>query len=109
LFLFRSMSGTSCWRSRASKVPAMTRKKAEETIKEETKAPSFEQAIERLTAIVAELESGKLTLEQSLERFEEGVRLARTSEGELSRAEARIEELLRLDSHGTPVLEEIEP
>jgi exodeoxyribonuclease VII small subunit len=87
----------------------MTRKKADESANDSPKVPSFEQAIERLSSIVLELESGKLTLEQSLERFEEGVRLARASETELSRAESRIEELLRLDAHGRPVLEEIEP
>jgi exodeoxyribonuclease VII small subunit len=87
----------------------MTRKKADPTKAEDTKVPSFEIAMERLSAIVLELESGKLTLEQSLERFEEGIRLARASEAELSRAEARIEELLRIDSDGEPVLEEIEP
>jgi exodeoxyribonuclease VII small subunit len=87
----------------------MTRKKADPSAAEATKAPSFEHAIERLSAIVQELESGKLTLEESLERFEEGVRLARASEAELNRAEARIEELLRLDPSGNPVLEELEP
>jgi exodeoxyribonuclease VII small subunit len=87
----------------------MTRKKADDSGKDSLKAPSFEQAIERLSSIVAELESGKLSLEQSLERFEEGVRLARASEAELGRAESRIEELLRLDENGRPVLEEMDP
>jgi exodeoxyribonuclease VII small subunit len=87
----------------------MSRKKADEAAKDSEPAPSFEQAIERLQAIVAELESGELSLEESLVRFEEGVRLARLSEAELARAESRIEELLRVDANGTPILVEIEP
>ena len=38
--------------------------------------PGFEQAMERLEAIVEELEGGQLTLEDSLARFEEGQRLS---------------------------------
>lgn len=87
----------------------MSRKKAEEATNDVARAPSFEEAIERLAAIVAELESGKLSLEDSLVRFEEGVRLARLSEAELSRAESRIEELLKVEPNGTPILQEIEP
>jgi len=87
----------------------MSRKKADEAAKGSEQAPSFEEAIERLAAIVAELESGKLSLEESLVRFEEGVRLARLSEAELSRAESRVEELLKVEVNGTPILEEIEP
>ena len=55
---------------------ATTRKKAEP----EAASPlSFEDAMARLTAIVEELEAGELPLEDSLARFEEGVRLARSS------------------------------
>lgn len=75
----------------------------------EKEAPaSFEAAMKRLSTIVEELESGELTLETSLLRFEEGVRLARTSQAQLDAAESRVEELLRLDEQGAPVTEEIE-
>ncbi|GFP20795.1 exodeoxyribonuclease VII small subunit [Candidatus Hakubella thermalkaliphila] len=37
---------------------------------------SLKQALSRLEAIVAELEEGKLTLDESMAKFEEGVRLA---------------------------------
>lgn len=70
---------------------------------------SFEGALARLSAIVGELESGELTLEESLARFEEGVRLARASQAELDGAEARIEELLGHDDSGEPILTELNP
>ncbi len=55
---------------------------------------SFEAALERLEAIVAELESGELALERALAAFEEGVALSRRCAGELDAAERRIEQLL---------------
>jgi exodeoxyribonuclease VII small subunit len=64
---------------------------------------SFEDAIRRLGHIVEQLERGDLPLEASLRLFEEGVGLARVSQGRLDRAERRIEELLGVDSDGQPV------
>jgi len=54
---------------------------------------SFEDALERLETIVEELEGGSLTLEQSLARYEEGVRLSRRLTQTLDQAEKRIERL----------------
>lgn len=71
-------------------------------------APSFEEATRRLSQIVAELESGDLPLDRSLALFEEGVRLARSAEERLDRAERRVEELLGLDAQGKPVVRELE-
>ena len=42
----------------------------------EKTAPSFEDAVKRLSEIVQKLEKGDLPLEKSLELFEEGVRLS---------------------------------
>jgi exodeoxyribonuclease VII small subunit len=50
--------------------------------------------LKRLEEIVAELEGNKLALEQSLEVFEEGVKLVRLCAGRLDEAERRIELLL---------------
>lgn len=69
---------------------------------------SFEESTRRLAQIVAELEGGDLPLERSLALFEEGVRLARSAEERLDRAERRIEELLAIDGQGKPVLREFE-
>ena len=56
--------------------------------------PTFEGSLKRLEEIVAQLEGNKLALEQSLEVFEEGVKLVRFCAGRLDEAERRIEILL---------------
>jgi exodeoxyribonuclease VII small subunit len=61
---------------------------------------SFEQASERLAAIVGKLESGELRLEDSLKLFEEGVRVARSAQDQLDRAEKRVEELVSVEEDG---------
>ncbi len=62
-------------------------------------APSFEQALERLETIVSELEGGALTLEESLARYEEGMRLSQRLSRTLDEVEKRIE---RLTGEGEP-------
>jgi exodeoxyribonuclease VII small subunit len=64
------------------------------------KAPSpeettFEQAMERLEEIVAELDRGDLALEEALKLFQEGTALRETCERKLAEAEAMVEELLQ--------------
>ena len=59
----------------------------------EGEGPSFEQALERLETIVEELEGGSLSLEQSIARYEEGVKLSRRLTKTLEQAEKRIERL----------------
>lgn len=54
----------------------------------------FEESLERLEALVGELESGELELEAALRAFEEGVRLSRRCNEQLSDAERRIEVLV---------------
>jgi exodeoxyribonuclease VII small subunit len=56
--------------------------------------PTFEGSLKRLEEIVAQLEGNSLALEQSLESFEEGVKLVRFCTGRLDEAERRIEILL---------------
>lgn len=68
---------------------------------------SFEDAMSRLSEIVEELEGGDLNLEVSLQRFEEGIKLARRSQARLDEAEAKVEELLGFDDEGTPITEDI--
>jgi exodeoxyribonuclease VII small subunit len=69
---------------------------------------SFEDSIRRLGEIVETLEGGELPLEESLRLFEEGVKLARTSQATLDRAERRVEELLSIDEDGHAVTREID-
>lgn len=75
----------------------------------EGEALGFEAALTRLSAIVARLESGDLSLEQSLALFEEGTRLSRTSQAQLDAAEKRVEELLGIDASGRPIVRELDP
>jgi exodeoxyribonuclease VII small subunit len=71
-------------------------------------ARPFEDSIRRLTEIVEKLESGDLPLEESLVLFEEGVRLAQSSQAKLDAAEKRVEQLLTIDESGNPVVREVE-
>ncbi|MDT5159463.1 MAG: exodeoxyribonuclease small subunit [Acidobacteriota bacterium] len=57
--------------------------------------PNFEAQLASLERIVRELERGDLPLEQSLELFEQGVKLSRECQERLNEAERRIEVLLR--------------
>ena len=61
------------------------------------KAPSmsFEDALARLEAIVYQLESGSLPLEESIKKFEEGMRLSKICGDKLSDAENKIEQLVK--------------
>lgn len=58
----------------------------------------FEAALQRLEQIVDQLEAGNLSLEESLQVFEEGVGLARRAGKYLDEAEKRIELLTRDES-----------
>jgi exodeoxyribonuclease VII small subunit len=59
--------------------------------------PAYDALVERLEKVVAELEAGTLTLEQSIEKFAEGVQLARDASRKLEEAERRVEGLLRAE------------
>lgn len=56
--------------------------------------PGFDQIMARLRDVVARLESGELSLEQSLAVYEEGVQLARKGQQLLASAEKRVEILV---------------
>ncbi|MCR4412428.1 MAG: exodeoxyribonuclease VII small subunit [Thermoguttaceae bacterium] len=64
---------------------------------------NFEDALARLEAIVRDLEEGSLGLDDSLARYEEGVKLLRQCHEMLQRAERRIEMLTGVDADGNPV------
>ena len=53
----------------------------------------FEQALEKLEAIVETMESGELTLEETLARFEEGTKLAKVCQTKLADAELKVSQL----------------
>ncbi len=57
----------------------------------------FEDNLNRLEEIVRKMESGELSLEESLKAFEEGIKLSRLCGKKLDEAERRIETLLQQD------------
>ncbi len=59
------------------------------------KKEKFEEALQKLEAIVAQMEEGDLPLEETLKAFEEGVRLARFCASKLDEAERKVEKLMR--------------
>jgi exodeoxyribonuclease VII small subunit len=63
----------------------------------------YEDVVTRLQRIVETLEAGDLPLEESLERFSEGVRLVKQGEKLLSEAEQRVEQLLSEDGKTAPL------
>jgi exodeoxyribonuclease VII small subunit len=59
--------------------------------------PKFEEHLARLEKIVEELEAGDLTLDDSLARYEEGVKALKKCYEILRDAEKRVEVLLKSD------------
>jgi len=55
---------------------------------------SFEKALDQLEHIVQDMESGNLTLEQSLKRFEEGMKLSKYCTQKLDETEKKISLLM---------------
>ncbi len=71
-----------------------------------TKTPaSYENVRSRLEAVVAKLERGEGTLEESLSLYEEGVALVRSAHGMLDTAEKRLE-ILKPQADGSFRLED---
>jgi len=62
--------------------------------------PTFETMMDRLQDLVARLEEGNLTLEDSIRSFEEGMDLVRRCTDVLNQAEERIRKLTR-DARGS--------
>jgi exodeoxyribonuclease VII small subunit len=67
---------------------------------------SFEECLQSLEKVVERIESGELSLEDSLATFEEGVRLVQSCNRKLSDVERRIEVLTK-DSDGQAQLREL--
>lgn len=56
---------------------------------------SFESALNRLEEITRELEEGDLSLENSLKKFDEGIKLAEYCNTKLTEAKTRVDILLK--------------
>jgi exodeoxyribonuclease VII small subunit len=73
------------------------------------KSFSFEDTITNLTKIVEDLESGELTLEDSLKNFEEGIGLTRKAQKAIADSEQSIQLLLDSNSSDEPQIEDFVP
>lgn len=59
------------------------------------KAPDFETSLAQLETMVEQLEKGELSLEESLQTFEQGVRLTRDCQAILAQAEQKVQMLIQ--------------
>ena len=66
--------------------------------------PAFEDALEQLEALVREMESDDIPLDDLIRNYEEGTRLYRACEKRLDEAQGRIE-IIRKKRNGEHVLE----
>ena len=64
-----------------------------------TENMTFETAMTRLEQIVLQLESGKVTLDESLSLYEEGIALVKLCSGRLDEAEQKIK-IIRMTADG---------
>jgi exodeoxyribonuclease VII small subunit len=55
---------------------------------------NFEQAMEKLEKIVEDLESGELSLEDSVKSFEKGIELSKLCKKKLESAENRVKKIV---------------
>tara|TARA_B100000767_G_scaffold267476_2_gene286260 strand:+ start:325 stop:567 length:243 start_codon:yes stop_codon:yes gene_type:complete len=67
--------------------------------------PDFEQSLAELEALVDALETGDLSLEQSLTSFEKGIELTRSCQTALNEAEQTVKILT--EKNGQPILEDM--
>ncbi len=68
---------------------------------------TFKEALSKLEETVKELESEQISLEESLEKFELGIKLSSLCLKKLNEAEKKIEELTR-DADGKLVTKELD-
>lgn len=76
--------------------------------KDKGKDLSFEDGLEKLEAIVEEMESGELKLDALVKRYQEGSKLLENCDRKLKEAEAKIE-LLRNQDPENPEFEDFDP
>ncbi len=65
--------------------------------------PDFEKALEELESLVEQLESGDLSLDQSLSQFKRGVELTRHCQGVLEEAQQVVQKLMNADDESSAV------
>ncbi len=78
------------------------------TASSEVEKLDFETALDELEKIVYKLEQEELSLEKSIELFQQGVRLSKTCQNKLTQAEKTIEKLTRDENTGEINIEPID-
>ena len=87
-----------------TKIPDSTATPASKTASDTASTPettSFEEALKRLETLVADMEAGKLSLDEMIARFEEGSQLVDLCGKRLNEVERRIEKLVKKDGEIT--------
>ena len=69
---------------------------------------NFEKKLTDLEKIVESMEEGELSLDQSLKKFEQGVKLSRECQEALQKAELQVQKLLSVDEDGNAEVEDFE-
>lgn len=67
------------------------------------KLPDFEKSLEELESLVDQLESGDLSLDQSLKQFKRGVELTRHCQGVLNEAQQVVQKLVDTNDESSAV------
>lgn len=62
--------------------------------KKKSQVFNFEQALEELEELVSSMEEGELSLEESLQAFEKGIKLTRECQEALKKAEQKVQVLV---------------
>lgn len=68
----------------------------------------FEKKLKELENIVAKMEGGDLSLDESLKLFEKGVKASRDCQKNLDEAEEKVQILLEVDEDGEAITEDFE-
>lgn len=69
---------------------------------------NFETALAELETLVSRMEDGDLSLEESLNAFESGIKLTRQCQQALQQAELKVQKLSQAED-GEPVLQPLDP
>lgn len=67
------------------------------------KQPDFEKALAELESLVEQLESGDLSLDESLGHFKRGIELTRRCQTVLDQAQQTVEQLMNADDESSSI------
>lgn len=70
------------------------------------KKNSFEENLEKIDEIIAKMESGELSLEESMQEYEKAMKLLKKSSEQLEAVEGKLYQVLK-DQEGEVQIEEI--